>query len=171
MIIVSLVSSFAMVWFPFTCAPALSTRLFRIDRRLYWKQYLRDVPSPPGSGIPSSNVVMALTLSGVILAAVIWVAYKILRIGHRESYLPPGPPTKPILGNILDFPTGHPWYKSVVNKTIEVYLTETPSTKTDRVCAQVWRRVFFKGWNGNVRCAVFSSCHSGYCGKKLQHRQ
>ncbi|KAG8997184.1 hypothetical protein FRB93_000470 [Tulasnella sp. JGI-2019a] len=37
--------------------------------------------------------------------AVSWLAYKVSRIGQRASDLPPGPPTKPLLGNILKFPT------------------------------------------------------------------
>lgn len=45
---------------------------------------------------------------------VLWTVFKLLRWGRRESFLPPGPPTIPILGNILDFPDAHrPWLKSV----------------------------------------------------------
>ena len=49
-------------------------------------------------------------LAGVVI---LWAIFKLLRWGRRESFLPPGPPTLPILGNILDFPTVYPWLKSV----------------------------------------------------------
>jgi hypothetical protein len=34
----------------------------------------------------------------------IWLVVKSMRIGRRESYLPNGPPTVPILGNLNIFP-------------------------------------------------------------------
>jgi hypothetical protein len=37
-------------------------------------------------------------------ALVIWLVFKSIRIGGRESYLPSGPPTVPILGNLNAFP-------------------------------------------------------------------
>ncbi|CAL1707469.1 unnamed protein product [Somion occarium] len=42
-----------------------------------------------------------------VFALVGWVVYRCSRIGARESYLPPGPPTIPLLGNLLDFPTSY----------------------------------------------------------------
>ncbi|KAK7032164.1 hypothetical protein VNI00_013338 [Paramarasmius palmivorus] len=33
-----------------------------------------------------------------------WILYKALKIGKRDSFLPPGPPTIPILGNLHVFP-------------------------------------------------------------------
>ncbi|KAG9019271.1 hypothetical protein FRB90_004540 [Tulasnella sp. 427] len=33
-----------------------------------------------------------------------WILYKVLSIGKRETDLPPGPKTVPVLGNLLDFP-------------------------------------------------------------------
>ncbi|KAF9647627.1 cytochrome P450 [Thelephora ganbajun] len=48
-------------------------------------------------------------LAGV---AVFWAVFRLLRWGRRESFLPPGPPTVPILGNLFDFPTVYPWLKS-----------------------------------------------------------
>jgi hypothetical protein len=42
-----------------------------------------------------------LTIVGVIIA---FSLYKLLSIGSRDKRLPPGPPTVPILGNLLDMP-------------------------------------------------------------------
>ncbi|KAI3598449.1 cytochrome p450 [Moniliophthora roreri] len=43
----------------------------------------------------------------VFLLALVWL----LRLGKRESYLPPGPPTLPLLGNIHVLPTRYPHNK------------------------------------------------------------
>lgn len=43
-----------------------------------------------------------LTLGFIALLA--YVIYAISRIGHRDKRIPPGPPTVPILGNLLIFP-------------------------------------------------------------------
>ncbi|KAG9005193.1 hypothetical protein FRB90_010504 [Tulasnella sp. 427] len=42
-------------------------------------------------------------------AAVLGTAalYKVLQVGRRDLDLPPGPPTRPVLGNLLDFPTSY----------------------------------------------------------------
>ncbi|KAG9095721.1 hypothetical protein FS749_009926 [Ceratobasidium sp. UAMH 11750] len=42
----------------------------------------------------------------VLGAVAVCTAIKLLRIGRRESYLPDGPPTVPILGNLHVFPPG-----------------------------------------------------------------
>lgn len=55
-----------------------------------------------------------MTDATIPLLAVIGVAYaiyRLCRIGRRDSDLPPGPPTLPVLGNILDFPTRHAHFK------------------------------------------------------------
>lgn len=49
-------------------------------------------------------------LTGLVLC-VLWAIRKLATVGRRESFLPPGPPTIPILGNLLIFPTVRPWYK------------------------------------------------------------
>ncbi|KII94757.1 hypothetical protein PLICRDRAFT_693091 [Plicaturopsis crispa FD-325 SS-3] len=41
------------------------------------------------------------------LAACVWFVLRLIRAGQRERGLPPGPPTVPILGNLLAFPTEH----------------------------------------------------------------
>ncbi|ESK90559.1 cytochrome [Moniliophthora roreri MCA 2997] len=49
---------------------------------------------------PDSNLV-----TFILLSSLAWLVPKILRVGRRESYLPPGPPTVPVLGNLHVFPT------------------------------------------------------------------
>jgi len=45
------------------------------------------------------------------LLPAIWVLRRALRLGSRETGLPPGPPTVPILGNLLDLPQKHAFLK------------------------------------------------------------
>ncbi|KIO23878.1 hypothetical protein M407DRAFT_15500 [Tulasnella calospora MUT 4182] len=52
--------------------------------------------------MPSLNPVS--TAAAVAGAAVL---YKVLQIGKRDADLPPGPPTRPVVGNLLDFPTSY----------------------------------------------------------------
>ncbi|TCD69127.1 hypothetical protein EIP91_008603 [Steccherinum ochraceum] len=47
---------------------------------------------------------MSLVGTGVIFGCV-WAVYWLWKVGSREPGLPPGPPTKPLIGNTLDFPT------------------------------------------------------------------
>ncbi|KAH8077890.1 cytochrome P450 [Cristinia sonorae] len=48
---------------------------------------------------------MALIASVLIVVlALSWLLNRLLKIGSRELGLPPGPPTLPIIGNLLDFP-------------------------------------------------------------------
>jgi len=42
---------------------------------------------------------------------VVAATYKILKIGSREPGLPPGPPTIPIFGNMLQIPTSQTEYQ------------------------------------------------------------
>ncbi|QRV80981.1 cytochrome P450 family protein [Ceratobasidium sp. AG-Ba] len=48
---------------------------------------------------------METALTCTIGVSVILLAYRIARIGKRENYLPHGPPTVPLLGNLNIFPT------------------------------------------------------------------
>ncbi|KAF9456359.1 cytochrome P450 [Collybia nuda] len=43
----------------------------------------------------------------VLLPAIIYGIYFLTSFGSRERGLPPGPPTKPLIGNLDIFPTGH----------------------------------------------------------------
>ena len=41
----------------------------------------------------------------VALSCALYLLYSILRFGHRDKRLPPGPPTLPILGNAHQIPS------------------------------------------------------------------
>lgn len=44
-------------------------------------------------------------VTGAVLAVVFaWAVYSLLRVGSRDKRYPPGPPTIPILGNLLLIP-------------------------------------------------------------------
>ncbi|KAK0229095.1 cytochrome P450 [Armillaria nabsnona] len=45
------------------------------------------------------------------IALFVWAVVKVIRIGHRESGLPPGPPTVPVLGNLNIFPAENVHHK------------------------------------------------------------
>jgi hypothetical protein len=60
----------------------------------------------------------------VLVTALAFVAfgiYKLLRTGSRDKRLPPGPPTIPILGNLLDIPKTGLGSKSVARAGIVRY--------------------------------------------------
>ncbi|KAG9015638.1 hypothetical protein FRB90_004645 [Tulasnella sp. 427] len=48
---------------------------------------------------PFATVTTALAVGGIV---------ELLRIGRRQADLPPGPPTKPVVGNLPDFPLTEP---------------------------------------------------------------
>ncbi|KAG8864432.1 hypothetical protein FRB97_005035, partial [Tulasnella sp. 331] len=53
-------------------------------------------------------------VAGVLLPTSLlfaWLVFKLKDIAGRESYLPPGPPTVPLLGNLNIFPKEFAHYK------------------------------------------------------------
>ncbi|KAI3609029.1 cytochrome p450 [Moniliophthora roreri] len=68
----------------------------------------------PGKGKDSTSFpthVMSTALASLLFPLLAWLLFKALRIGRRERFLPPGPPTVPILGNMHVFPTESPHLK------------------------------------------------------------
>ncbi|QRW12783.1 cytochrome P450 family protein [Ceratobasidium sp. AG-Ba] len=55
----------------------------------------------------SNNVVVPVVLG----SALVYVVAKAMSIGQRETYLPPGPPTAPLLGNLHIFPKTEAHFK------------------------------------------------------------
>jgi hypothetical protein len=49
--------------------------------------------------LPKMSVKLAIAVFGIS-----FIVYRILKIGSREEGLPPGPPTVPIFGNMLQIP-------------------------------------------------------------------
>ncbi|PPQ93153.1 hypothetical protein CVT25_010777 [Psilocybe cyanescens] len=54
---------------------------------------------------------MDKNISFVVLLAVAWLTFKLLRFGRRDKNLPPGPPTIPILGNVHLLPRKFPFLR------------------------------------------------------------
>jgi hypothetical protein len=56
-----------------------------------------------------SNTMSSILSSKTILSAagllLLYGIYRLLKVGKRDPRLPPGPPTVPILGNMLDIPS------------------------------------------------------------------
>ncbi|KAL4253507.1 cytochrome P450 family protein [Abortiporus biennis] len=59
----------------------------------------------------SSTQATTGALATTLILAISWIVYHISKFGSREPGLPPGPPTVPILGNLLDFPSKHVYLK------------------------------------------------------------
>lgn len=53
--------------------------------------------------MPSVSPVAAATIAIVVAGGI-----KLLRVGRREPDLPPGPPTRPLVGNLPDYPPEAP---------------------------------------------------------------
>ena len=51
-----------------------------------------------------AQAITSLPSVAALLLAATWLLYKALKIGQRESFLPPGPPTTPLVGNLLQLP-------------------------------------------------------------------
>lgn len=58
----------------------------------------------------SSSTAIAL---GLPIAGLAYLAYQLKDVGRRETFLPPGPPTVPVLGNLNIFPKEYAHYTSV----------------------------------------------------------
>jgi len=54
---------------------------------------------------------ISLTAASLTAVVVAWTMIKLFNIGKRDSNLPPGPPTLPLLGNIASFPSEHIYLK------------------------------------------------------------
>lgn len=57
------------------------------------------------SGLPP------IPLGGIAIVLLVSLILKFRNVGTRDKDMPPGPKTKPILGNALDFPNSFPHIK------------------------------------------------------------
>ncbi|KAG8966557.1 hypothetical protein FRC03_011695 [Tulasnella sp. 419] len=51
------------------------------------------------------------TSAAIATLSLAWIVYKLSQVGKREEYLPPGPPTAPLLGNLHIFPKSEAHYQ------------------------------------------------------------
>jgi hypothetical protein len=61
-------------------------------------------------------------LGATLALAASYILYRLLSIGKRDSRLPPGPPTIPVLGNAHLIPTTGIGVKYVENRIIHPFL-------------------------------------------------
>jgi hypothetical protein len=57
---------------------------------------------------PDTEMITLLIFFSAMLA---WLIIKLWSMGRRESTLPPGPPTKPIFGNMFSYPKDYPHFQ------------------------------------------------------------
>lgn len=71
-----------------------------------------------------------LTQAGVAIVVVIGI-YRLLQIGKRDSRMPPGPPTLPLLGNLHQVPTTGLYKQYVVSPSSPTSTAKLSSADTD----------------------------------------
>jgi hypothetical protein len=54
----------------------------------------------------------------LLLALFVYGVYRLLQVGKREAGLPPGPPTVPIFGNMLQIPATQTEWQYVLTKPL-----------------------------------------------------
>jgi len=87
---------------------------------------------------------------------------KLLRWGRRDAHLPPGPPTTPILGNLLQLPKTHLQLQYVIDLLSAVYVFFNYILQVHRVGADLRRCDFGESqWSSKFSVLLTTSAGKG----------